>query len=220
MFHSFSILLNLSYEYPDNIRMRKFFASLVMLCSIAVFFSCASRASLKPPEKVVRPETPEAIMGDGIVPAEKLAGLVHQVNADIDADFAADLAKYYVEEAAAEGVNHDVAFAQMCLETGFLRFGGDVMPEQFNFCGLGAMGNGEPGLSFPDPQTGVRAHIQHLKAYGSTEPLNNDLVNPRFRFVRRGRAPTIYGLAGAWAMDPEYGNKIAKVLQRMYYFAF
>ena len=119
-----------------------------------------------------------------------------------------------------EGVNHDIAFAQMCLETGFLRYGGDVKPGQYNFCGLGATGGGEPGLSFPDPRIGVRAHIQHLKAYGSTEDLNNDLVDPRFHFVVRGRAPTIQGLTGTWAADPRYSEKITAILKRLYEFSF
>ena len=108
----------------------------------------------------------------------------------------------------------------MCLETGYLRYGGDVKPEQFNFAGMGAVGGGEPGLSFPDPRTGVRAHIQHLKAYGSSEPLNGELVNPRFRYVRRGAAPTYEGLAGTWAADRQYAVKINSILKRLYDFAF
>jgi len=113
-----------------------------------------------------------------------------------------------------------VAFTQMCLETGFLNFGGDVKPEQFNFAGLGAIGGGEPGLSFPDPRTGIRAQVQHLKAYASEEPLNLALVNPRFRFVRRGSSPTIEGLAGTWAADRQYAVKINTMLQRLYDFSF
>jgi hypothetical protein len=114
----------------------------------------------------------------------------------------------------------------MCLETGFLAFGGLVTPDQYNFAGLGATGflnsDGIPdkGLFFPDPRTGVRAQIQHLKAYGSTEPLTGELVNPRFRFVRRGSSPTIEGLAGTWAADRQYAFKINAILERLYEFAF
>ena len=165
---------------------------------------------------------PEHIMGRGIAAREQLTAFLLENNNRVDYHYALSLAGYYIEEAAAEGVNHDVAFAQMCLETGFLRFGNLVSPDQNNFCGLGATGlpgpDGLPerGLSFPDPRTGVRAHIQHLKAYGSTEPLNQDLVNPRFRFIIRGRAPTIDGLTGTWAVDPAYSEKIARILQRIY----
>ncbi|MFW6359808.1 MAG: N-acetylmuramoyl-L-alanine amidase, partial [Chroococcales cyanobacterium] len=80
-----------------------------------------------------------------------------------------DIAKIYREEASIEGVNYDIAFCQMCLETGFLRFGSDVSPSQNNFAGLGAIGGGEAGASFPSARIGVRAHVQHLKAYASLE---------------------------------------------------
>ena len=163
---------------------------------------------------------PTYIMGPGKVSAENMALFLLQNNQNIDSNFSRTFARLYIEEASFEGVNHDIAFTQMCLETGFLRFGGDVKPEQNNFAGLGAIGNGEPGLSFPDPRIGVRAQIQHLKAYGSTEPLNEELVNPRFRFVRRGSAPTIEGLAGTWAADRQYAVKINSILQRLYDFSF
>ena len=151
---------------------------------------------------------------------DKLAGFLAQNNpgfADTDARM---MARLYIEEASFEGVNHDIAFVQMCLETGYLRYGGDVKREQNNFAGLGAVGGGEPGLSFPDPRTGVRAHIQHLKAYACDEPLNLALVNPRFRFVRRGISPKYEGLAGTWAADRQYAVKIENILKRLYDFAF
>ena len=105
----------------------------------------------------------------------------------------------------------------MCLETGFLRFGGLVTADMNNFCGLGAINAENPGLVFPDEQTGVRAHIQHLKAYASAEPLNLPAVDPRYRYVNpKGKAPHIYNLAGTWAADPAYGHKIDQLLRRMY----
>ena len=184
---------------------------------ISMLFSCVS----VPPEPVARrPQIPSYLMGDGIVSADNMAAFLLLSNQNIDPGYVITLARIYIEEASFEGVNHDIAFAQMSLETGFLRFGGDVKPEQFNFAGLGAIGNGEPGLSFPDPRTGVRAQIQHLKAYGSDEPLNLELVNPRFRFVQRGRAPTIEGLAGTWAADRQYAVKINTILERLYDFSF
>jgi len=169
------------------------------------------------PERLGPPDT---IMGKGLVPQEQLSAFLLQSNAGADNGFVRSLSTYYVEEAAAEGVNHDTAFAQMCLETGFLRYGGLVTPDMNNFCGLGATGPGQHGHSFPDPRTGVRAHIQHLKAYATTEPLNNDLVDPRYRYVKQGSSPTIYGLSGTWAADRSYSDKISGILQRLYEFTF
>jgi hypothetical protein len=127
-----------------------------------------------------------------------------------------EIPRLYREEAAIEGINHDIAFSQMCVETGFLKFGSAVKPEQNNFAGLGAVGGDASGASFPSARIGVRAHIQHLKAYASTEPLVQELVDPRFRFVTRGIAPLINQLSGRWAADLQYGEKISAVLKRLY----
>jgi hypothetical protein len=179
------------------------------------------------PEDIVveRPRPPEDIMGKGMAEEEKLALFLMSNNVMVDSDFARSLASIYIEEAAVEGVNHDVAFAQMCLETASLQYGGLVTQEMNNFCGLGSTGapgpNGpERGAVFPDPRTGVRAHIQHLKAYASKEPLNQELVDPRYHYVKLGSSPTIYGLAGRWAMDAYYSRKIASILKKMYDFSF
>lgn len=127
-----------------------------------------------------------------------------------------DLPKLYREEATIEGVNYDIAFCQMCLETAFLRFGGDLKPEQNNFAGLGTIGGGAEVASFESARIGVRAQIQHLKAYASLEPLVQEVVDPRFRFVTRGIATSIDQLSGRWSADLEYGNKIMAMLKRLY----
>ena len=172
-----------------------------------------------PPERPIIPPIPEYILGQGLITDEDLAAFLLYHNPDI-MDFAFDLAELYVEEAAEEGINHDIAFAQMCLETGYLKFGGLVTPEMNNFCGLGSTGPGVPGLSFPDPRTGVRAHMQHLKAYATNEPPNLDLVNPRYFLVNFGSSPKINGLAGTWAEDTLYAVKINNILERLYQFTF
>jgi hypothetical protein len=159
-------------------------------------------------------------MGEGLIDPHHKASFLLTFNPRADRDFVEALAVIYVEEAVIEGVNHDIAFAQMILETGFLRFGGDVKPEQNNFAGMGAVGNGAPGLSFPDQRIGVRAHIQHLKSYATDEDLNQELVNPRRRFVRLGSSPSIWGLAGTWAADRNYAYKISDILERLYTFSF
>ncbi len=132
-----------------------------------------------------------------------------------------DIPLLYREEAAIEGVNHDIAFCQMCIETGFLRFGQGVEPEQNNFANLGANLDANPkpnsfGASFADQRTGVRSHIQHLKAYASNAPLFQPLVAPRFHLVARGIAPTLSQLTGRWAIDPLYDRKILSLIRRLY----
>ncbi len=126
-----------------------------------------------------------------------------------------DLPHLYREEAMIEGVNHDLAFCQMCLETNFLRFTEpNIKPEQYNFAGLGA--SGVLGASFPDKRSGVRAHIQRLKGYGSTAPIVQPIVDPRFNTLVRGIAPTLSELAGRWSINPFYDRKIAVLLRQLY----
>jgi len=199
----------------------KFLSISLVIIIIFSVLSCASFQT-KPPEikEIKKPDLPQDIMGKGNVIAEKLALFLVQNNPLVDEGFASMFAKLYVEEASFEGVNHDIAFVQMCLETGFLRYGGDVKPNQNNYCGLGATGGGEPGLSFPEPRIGVRAQIQHLKAYATSEPLKLDLVDPRYRYVRLGSSPSIEGLAGTWAADRQYAVKLKGILERLYDFAF
>jgi hypothetical protein len=156
------------------------------------------------------------LLGRGQTDAEKLADFLLTVNGNADPDYVRELSLFYVEEAAAEGIDHDVAFAQMCLETGFLRYGGLVTDDMNNFCGLGAMGPDRPGERFPTPQIGVRAQIQHLKGYATEEPPTQELVDPRYKYVRYGSAPTIKGLAGTWAVDRNYAQKITAILNRLY----
>ncbi len=156
----------------------------------------------------------DRIMGDGITSEVQLLRLLQLNNAPLN--IYGDLPTIYREEAAIENVNYDIAFCQMCLETGFLQFDGDVKPEQNNFGGIGAIGNGVRGDSFSDRRIGVRAQIQHLKAYATTKPLVQPLVDPRFKLVKRGTAPLLGQLAGQWAEDANYDKKILAILRHLY----
>lgn len=163
------------------------------------------------------PATPGLIMGQGLMTREQLVSFFMGNNPGADMQRVTLLASLYIEECAAEGVSSDVAFVQMCLETGFLRFGGLVTRSMNNFCGLGAISDEQRGHFFPDERTGVRAHVQHLQAYGSTAPLAGELVDPRYNYVSpRGKSPTILGLSGTWAADRQYGAKIIELLERLY----
>lgn len=128
----------------------------------------------------------------------------------------------YYEEAKAEGVKVEVAFCQAMLETGFLKYGGDVDISQYNFAGLGATGNGAHGNGFASPREGIRAQIQHLKAYASTAPLNQECVDVRFSKVKRGTAIYLEWLGiqenpygGGWATAKNYGVRIKKMIDKL-----
>ncbi|MGL5082075.1 MAG: hormogonium tapered terminus morphoprotein TftA [Microcoleaceae cyanobacterium] len=127
-----------------------------------------------------------------------------------------EITQHYVREAGIEGVNHDIAFCQMCLETEFLRFNPETKASQNNFASLGAARVEAGTATFPNPKTGVRAHIQHLKAYASTEPLVQAVVDPRFSDIQRGVAPSVLQLGGRWSADLRYGDRILALVQRLY----
>lgn len=156
------------------------------------------------------------IMDQGQCTAQDFSTMLLFYNPNLEMEQVEALANTYIVEAQKEGVNQDIAFIQMCLETGFLTYTGSVKPQQNNFAGLGAVNKNEEGEHFPDIQTGVRAHIQHLKAYASEHNLFHDLVDVRFRFVKRGSAPTIYDLSGKWASDKEYALKLEDLLSRLF----
>ena len=133
-----------------------------------------------------------------------------------------EFCQIYYEEAEKEGIKAEVAFAQAMKETGWLQFKGDVKAEQYNFAGMGATGNGVTGESFKDVREGVRAQIQHLKAYGSTKNLNQTCVDNRFKYVKRGCSIYVEWLGipnnpenKGWAAADEYGVDIVKMVQKM-----
>ena len=130
--------------------------------------------------------------------------------------------KIIKEEADAENMKADVVFIQAMLETGYLKFGGDVKISQFNFAGLGATGNGVAGNSFKDVRTGIRAQVQHLKAYANKEALKNTCVDVRFSYVTRGSAPYVEWLGiqenpngGGWAASKNYGNDLLGLINKL-----
>ena len=107
------------------------------------------------------------------------------------------------------------------IETGNLRFGGDVLPEQCNFGGMGATGDGKRGLSFDTVLKGLRAQALHLRAYAGYEPLTVDpseaqKVDPRYgAWILARKANIIRKLAGTWAMDKNYAVKLVRVMNEL-----
>ena len=127
----------------------------------------------------------------------------------------AQIVHLYYLEGDREGIRPDIALCQAIKETGTWGYGGDVVPEQNNYCGLGTTGGGVKGAFFPTPQIGARAHIQHLLAYASKRPPKVEVVDPRYDLIKKFR-PQIFGkltkwteLNGVWAVPGNhYGEDI------------
>lgn len=131
------------------------------------------------------------------------------------------LVAYYYEEGLREGIRPDVAFAQAMQETGFFRFGGTVIPEQNNYCGLGTISSSVNGAFFSSAQIGVRAHIQHLLAYSSDRPPQTQIVDPRFELAAQktletGKKTTWTDLNGTWAIPGNgYGQNVLQIYRQI-----
>lgn len=141
------------------------------------------------------------------------------------------IAELYIEIGKKYNIRGDLAFAQAMKETGYFQFYGIVRNGQNNFCGLGATGTentgeellngvdssravyipGMHGITFATVADGVEAHIQHLYAYATTDALPDgcELLDPRFKYIKRGIAPLWIDLNGRWAVPGNgYGESI------------
>ncbi len=163
------------------------------------------------------------IMGTAEADAQQMRACLLMMNPDATEEMLG-LPAIYLEEGAAEGVRGDIAFAQACLETGWFRFPPPtaVTYEQYNFCGMGVTSTGMTGNSFETPREGIRAQIQHLKAYATTDDLVNECVDPRFEKVHRGCAPYVEWLGiqenpqgYGWAAGADYGPHILNILDEI-----
>lgn len=162
------------------------------------------------------------IAGTAQATAQQMQTYIKKVNPNVPQSVI-NMIPYYLSEGQAEGIRGDIAFAQSCLETGNFTFKDSAVKlEQNNFCGLGVLDNGMLGASFDTPQFGIRAQVQHLKAYANKSPLNNPVIDPRFSLVTRGAAPTVQYLGiqenpqgYGWAVGADYGVKILNILENI-----
>jgi Mannosyl-glycoprotein endo-beta-N-acetylglucosaminidase. len=153
------------------------------------------------------------IMGSEEVTVVQCRQFIRKVNPN-----APDIIPFYQKYGEILGIRWGCAVAQMIKETNYLRFTGDVKPEQNNFAGIGALGGGVVGAAFATPEQGVIAHLEHLYAYASTSalPVSLPKVDPRFGLVTRGIAPNWEDLNGRWAVPGNsYGQEIVAVYNQM-----
>lgn len=170
------------------------------------------------------------IMGTSTIAVEQMVAYFESMGAAYPAEALAaggapdiqTFCQIFYDEAIAEGIRPEVPFAQTMKETGWLQYGGDASISQFNFSGLGTTGGGVAGNSFPDVRTGVRAQMQHLKAYATADPLNQACVDSRYEYVSKGCAPYVEWLGqqenpqgAGWATGANYGPDIVSMIHAM-----
>ncbi len=135
-----------------------------------------------------------------------------------------ELIDYYFETCSKYNIRTEVALSQAVHETNYFRYGGIVLYSQNNFAGIGAIDGNQSGqaATFKTAIEGVIAHVQHLFAYASIEPVKEPILDPRFHLVKRGSAPTLEYLsipnnpAGfGWATDKDYASKIIRIINKV-----
>lgn len=160
------------------------------------------------------------VLGNAVATIGQMKAYVMAKNPDVPQSVL-DMIPYYLSEGQTEGVCGDIAFAQSCLETGNFAFAGSAVTlDQNNFCGLGVTAKGKKGCSFETAKLGIRAQIQHLKAYATSETPVNECVDPRYRYVSKGSAEYVEWLGQkenpngkGWAAGKGYGEKILRILK-------
>jgi N-acetylmuramoyl-L-alanine amidase len=127
------------------------------------------------------------------------------------------LAPMYIKFCEKFKIRADIAFAQMCHETGLLKFTGIARPEWNNFCGLGITGPGAK-QTFKTEDLGVVAHCAHLAWYVFPDHVNSMCsknFDPRHFEAAGNHHPkyngdvTLKRLAGSWAVP---GDKYAQAI--------
>jgi flagellum-specific peptidoglycan hydrolase FlgJ len=133
------------------------------------------------------------------------------------------IVKRYVTTATSVGLDPLLVVAQMVLETGNLTSFWSQVPRR-NPAGIGVTGEEGKGNTFTSWDKACRAHVGRLLAYALPEGAENAaqrrLIKEALKVRdlpsdRRGRAPSLAGLAGSWAMDPEYAGKIVRVANQI-----
>ena len=165
------------------------------------------------PPVTPQPTVKTLIMGEETITLEQCQQFLKKMNPE-----ALEIIPFYKLKGELLGLRWGYALAQMIKETGYLKFGGDVLPVQNNFAGIGAVGGGAPGATFTTPEEGVLAHLEHVYAYASLEGLPVGILNvdPRFDLVKRGSCPNWEDLNGHWAVPGVgYGEEIVAIYQAM-----
>jgi hypothetical protein len=131
-----------------------------------------------------------------------------------------DIIALYWSASKDAGLDPLLVVSQMVLETGNLTSRWSQPPRR-NPAGIGVTGAPGVGISFASWDDAVTAHVGRLLAYAVPKGKESSAAQRRLIDTalkvrplpdnRRGRAETLEGLAGSWAMDLAYTGKIVRI---------
>ena len=160
--------------------------------------------------------TSRSVMGVGSLNPQRVIVYANKKNRALS-NSDKNIINEYFKEASYEGVNVDIAIAQVLYWTDCFKKRERVATN--NFCGLSRIDgwNGRFPYKMRDGMIeGVRAHIQHLKAYAKETP-KQTIVDPRFKlaFDRGIRGIKFDQVYRIWSEDPRYGQRIENILREL-----
>ena len=158
------------------------------------------------------------IDGQGSLNKSDVIEYIKHKNPNVSHRTIENLVETYFREAGKEGINPDIAIAQMCRTTNFL--GIERLMKAHNYAGFSSTPEW-PG-AFYGMREGVIAHIQHLKGYTSNvrhTELKEPLFDPRWFMLDslRGTINTLEDLSVKWAPynSRGYYNDIIDIINGM-----
>ena len=166
------------------------------------------------PERATNVKT---IEGRGSVEKSNIVDYIRSKNSSVSARDVENLIDTYIREAQRENINYDIAIAQMCYATDYLK--NRELTNAFNYADFAPVNR--VAIRYSSMNEGVRAHIQHLKGYASRERPQG-LVDKRYQILADerilGTAKTLDALYERWAPSNSsgYGEKINKILEELY----
>jgi hypothetical protein len=157
------------------------------------------------------------IESQGTLAKSTVISYIKNLNPAISGSDVENLIDTYFKEAEKEGINHDLAIAQMLFITKSLTK--KALTDVHNYAGLNIVN--KKAVRFNSMAEGVRAHIQHLKGYSSSiksSELKEPLVDPRWSILDpfRGKIKILDELSVKWAPgNSEYAGNIENIMNEM-----
>ncbi len=185
----------------------------------------ATPAKPKPPKTKPQPDTEPVTAQSTLIASPRATQrileryMLSRQHGSYSDDEVREILRKYVATAKSVGLDPLLVVSQMVLETGNLMSHWSQPPRR-NPAGIGVTGKPGAGLSFSNWDKAVQAHVGRLLAYvlpkDTGTPAQRELIAAALKVRslpddRRGRAPQLKGLAGSWAMDPKYADKITRV---------
>ena len=156
-----------------------------------------------------------SIEGIGTLDRNDIVRYIREYNPNPPSNVEA-IVKAYIDEAKLENINWDIAIAQMCYATNYLK--DKQLLNTHNYAGFGAIKS--VPVTYKTMNDGIKAHIQHLKGYATRILPKGNIVDQRYFILGEilGTVKKLDALFRTWSPGnyQNYGNRINGILMGLY----